>query len=90
MEHYIIDCQALHSKEDLHQHLAQTLSFPDWYGGNLDALYDCLCAITGDTGLTLENFQALKERLGDYAGKLLYVLHDAEEETPNLSITVKL
>lgn len=25
------------------RHLGKALAFPDWYGGNLDALYDCLC-----------------------------------------------
>lgn len=25
------------------RHIGETLAFPDWYGGNLDALYDCLC-----------------------------------------------
>ncbi len=25
------------------RHLGEALAFPDWYGSNLDALYDCLC-----------------------------------------------
>ena len=30
-------------KEDGHDYLMEALDFPDYYGKNLDALYDCLC-----------------------------------------------
>ena len=42
MEEKIIDCTKIHTKEDLHRIFQQTLSFPEWYGSNLDALHDCL------------------------------------------------
>ena len=32
-------------KEDGHDYLMEVLNFPDYYGKNLDALYDCLCEI---------------------------------------------
>ncbi len=28
-----------------HDYLSEALNFPDYYGKNLDALYDCLCEI---------------------------------------------
>lgn len=33
-------------KKDGHDYLAKALDFPDYYGKNLDALYDCLCEIS--------------------------------------------
>ena len=30
-------------KKDGHDYLMEALDFPDYYGKNLDALYDCLC-----------------------------------------------
>lgn len=32
-------------KEEGHDYLMEALNFPDYYGKNLDALYDCLCEI---------------------------------------------
>ena len=32
-------------KKDGHDYLMEALNFPDYYGKNLDALYDCLCEI---------------------------------------------
>lgn len=32
-------------KEEGHDYLMEVLNFPDYYGKNLDALYDCLCEI---------------------------------------------
>ena len=42
MDEKIIDCSAIRTKEDLHRLFREALSFPEWYGNNLDALYDCL------------------------------------------------
>jgi RNAse (barnase) inhibitor barstar len=37
-----IDVHAAHDKADLLAALAKGLSFPEWFGGNWDALADCL------------------------------------------------
>ena len=34
-----------------HDYIAEALDFPDYYGKNLDALYDCLCEIEADIEL---------------------------------------
>ena len=35
----------------IHRILKETLGFPDYYGENLDALYDCLTDIREDTAV---------------------------------------
>ena len=37
---FILDGGSVGSRETLHRTLAAGLHFPDWYGGNLDALHD--------------------------------------------------
>ena len=37
-----IDALYLNDRETAHDYLAEIFDFPDYYGRNLDALYDCL------------------------------------------------
>lgn len=37
-----LDATKLNDKEKAHDYLAEVLSLPDYYGKNLDALYDCV------------------------------------------------
>ncbi|MCR5848694.1 MAG: barstar family protein [Lachnospiraceae bacterium] len=39
---YTIDALYLNDRETAHDYLAEIFDFPDYYGRNLDALYDCL------------------------------------------------
>ena len=55
MEH-LIDLALIRSAEEFHNALAQELDFPDWYGHNLDALYDCLTELPETVHLILKNW----------------------------------
>jgi ribonuclease inhibitor len=82
---YIIDCAAIHSKEELHRILAETLRFPAHYGNNLDALYDCLTSRSEETHLILKNW----EQAAHFAKGFKFVFDDAEMENPILFITIQ-
>ena len=49
MKKILLDLNLVKNREQLHDYLALTMEFPDYYGRNLDALYDVLTAITEDT-----------------------------------------
>ena len=38
----ILDASKMVSRQEAHRYLKEQLAFPDYYGKNLDALYDCL------------------------------------------------
>lgn len=82
----LLDGGAIESREALHTALAQALEFPAWYGGNLDALFDCLTDLSEDTVIRLSHFEQLEERLGAYAGRLLRVLEAAARENAHLTV----
>lgn len=42
-------------KKYSHEYLKEKLRFPDYYGKNLDALYDCLTDIGVETEIHLKN-----------------------------------
>lgn len=78
MKKIVLDGAQFTSKEKLHVILKSELQLPDYYGNNLDALWDCL---TGDLQLPMSiewrNFKCSKEFLGDYADKTLKIFLNA-------------
>ncbi|MDE6761160.1 MAG: barstar family protein [Lachnospiraceae bacterium] len=61
----------------LHKYLKEKLALPDYYGNNLDALYDCLTDKKEGYTVTISHIGELKKELGEYADALLHVLEDA-------------
>jgi hypothetical protein len=45
---YTVDAVKLNEREEAHKYLAEVFSLPDYYGKNLDALYDCLSEMNID------------------------------------------
>jgi len=80
----ILDGTAIHTQEQLHDALKQTLGLPDYYGRNLDALWDCL---TGCVEMPLtfvwQGYEVTRCRVGAYADRVLALLRKAEEEVPD-------
>lgn len=76
----ILDGERILDKDMLHDTLAGAMDFPDWYGRNLDALYDCLTDMTEETEIRIRNENVLTEHLGNYAAALKKVISAAAEE----------
>lgn len=89
MKHAMIDGTAVSSMADIHAALAQELAFPDWYGGNLDALHDCLTALREEATITLVYGEMLMETLGPAYARLCRVLSDSAAENPYLNIQLE-
>ena len=86
MKFAVIDGNAVTSMEDIHKMLAQQLAFPEWYGGNLDALHDCLTDLHEETELSIVHSETLPATLGPAYVRLTRVLSDAAEENPWLKL----
>ena len=86
MDEIIIDCSSICTKEDLHRIFRETLSFPDWYGNNLDALHDCLTEISGKVRLL--NWESAEVRLGTYGTKAKKVIATAALHNTDLDLYI--
>ena len=85
MKSYQLDGSAIHSRKEFHQQIHSLMSFPDYYGNNLDALNDVLTDIGEDTCLTIAQAAALEENLGHYYLSLLKVLNHVSKENPHFT-----
>ena len=74
---YVLDGKKMVSKEETHAYLKETFGFPDHYGNNLDALYDCLTEM-GEKEVEFINVDEMLGTLGNYGEKLLKVFMEAE------------
>ncbi|AOY04268.1 barstar family protein [Bacillus subtilis] len=81
MRKIMIDGRDFENIEVLHDVLKDKLDFPNYYGRNLDALWDCLTGwVDLPLTLVLINFEFSKKFLGSYADDVLEVLLEGQEE----------
>ena len=86
MEGKNIDCTQIQTLEDFHRIFREILCFPEWYGNNLDALYDCLTGISGKVRLL--DWETAEVRLGAYGKKAKKVIAAAALHNTGLDLYI--
>ena len=65
----------------LHQYFKDVFNLPDYYGNNLDALWDCLyCYYDSSTTIELKNIDALPKDLDFEVADMMKLFHDLERK----------
>ena len=83
---YFVDCEKLRGRRTAHRYLAETLEFPEYYGNNLDALFDCM---TDKDECTIIFKGALKlYQKGGYGARILDVMRDASTANPVIKMAL--
>ena len=72
----VLDGKRMTDRAALHAELAEKLSLPEYYGGNLDALNDCLSERRERELIVVEDAGEFLEGCGGYAVGLLRVFSD--------------
>ena len=77
---YKIDFSNVKSFWDIHKILKESLNFPDYYGGHLDALFDCLTdMLAWESHIEIIGLKEL-EKFDKYNDKLIEVFTDAKHD----------
>jgi len=85
MKKILLDFAITKTPEQVQDYLALQFGFPDYYGKNLDALYDMLTDICEPTCVGVFEDREGQEA-EDYIRKVKWVLRDACEDNPNLGV----
>lgn len=80
----MLDAQMINEKESAHAYLQEKFGFPEHYGRNLDAFYDCLTELD-DTEVYIVN----KDKGGDYFQEIYQVLLDACRDNERLCMDIE-
>lgn len=81
-----LDCALFTDRKSTHDCLKECLSLPEYYGRNLDALYDLMTGFLTDARIILRNTNVLEENLGGYGAALLATMKEAAEDNPTLTL----
>ncbi len=81
MKNYVLDFKGVRTRRGAHRYMAKALGFPEYYGKNLDALYDCLGEMS-DVSVEIRNIG-----LGVYGQKILKAFQDRADEGPDFELT---
>lgn len=77
-------------KKTAHEYIKRKLSLPDYYGMNLDALWDLLSTDTSPKKITIKNPEMIIINLGTYGGSLLDTFREAADENQCLDVNIEL
>ena len=85
MKTITLDITNIETVRALHIYLAYMLSFPAYYGKNLDALYDCLTDVSEPTRIILHT-KGVRGEMAAYMPRLMQVFRDCAQENSRLTI----
>ncbi len=84
----ILDGNEMTSIDAAHNYLASKLNFPNYYGRNLDALWDILTTVSEPINIKMVNEDKFINNLGDYAKSFLKVIEEAAKANEKLIFNI--
>ena len=70
---------------DIHKVIKESLGFPDYYGENLDALWDCMRYYTDEQiKIIIKGKSKLPDDWQDYMDKIIKIFDDVHIQSPNI------
>ena len=72
---YTVDFKNVQYYSEMHKTIGKSLDFPDYYGCNWDAFWDCLTNMVGrPVHIEIIGIDVIRRKFGDAADKMLEIL----------------
>lgn len=87
MDKVILNGKRMITRETTHAYLKRKFGFPEYYGRNLDALWDLLSSWDREMDIVIVNHKAVTENLDGYGVSLLKLFRELDEESRHIHVT---
>lgn len=84
-----LNFSGIKTRKELHRYLKEKLGLPDYYGENLDALYDLLTQVREKLAIGIAGLASCDEQTQGYGKRVLRVMKDAERVTEGLTVLLE-
>ena len=85
-----LDFGGIKSLWELHEYQKEAFGLPDYYGHNMDALWDCLyCLYHEPTTIVLKNLSGISKDLTEAVEIMLELFADLEREDEEVTVRVE-
>ena len=89
MNKIFLDGRRMENPTQAHDYLKEALNFADYYGENLDALWDELTSLSRPVTVVFLYRGKMLDNLGVYGKKLMDTFRQASKENPHLILKEK-
>lgn len=73
----VVDFSKVTYYSEVHKILKEAFDFPDYYGENLDALWDCLTDISGEIiNVEIHGLSVVRDKFDDTADELISIFRE--------------
>ncbi len=87
MTYITLDFSGMKSLWDLHEYFKTVFDLPDYYGRNMDALWDCLqCSFEEETTIVLKNLYAMAKDMHPIIPTIKELFRDLENEEAEVTV----
>ena len=90
MNEVVLDFSGIKTLWNLHEYFKDTFHLPDYYGHNMDALWDCLYySFEFPTTIILKNIEKLTSEMNEAVQTMLELFEDLQREDEKVTVRIK-
>ena len=90
MNYIILDFNGIKSLWTLHEYFKEVFNLPDYYGYNMDALWDCLdCSFEFPTTIVLKNIEKIPSEMNEATEIMLELFEDLQRDNEKVTVQIE-